>query len=131
MLENLIRAGTRDDDATGREAWIRRHRLEPLVYGVEVDSLPFRPDFISECRAAYINMSGRAVRFRSEADRLVNVLSQSGIPSVAWRGVFHGDALYGDPGLRYCTDIDLIVTPEQRVTHWIVYFGMDTSFATG
>lgn len=116
IMEHLLRIGTRDGDEAGREMWIRHHRLEPLIYGVEIHSPSFRPEFIDECRQAYINMSGRAVRFRAESKRLVDVLAASGISSVAWRGVIYGEELYGDPGLRYCTDVDLMVAPELRGT---------------
>jgi len=114
IIEQLILSGTRDDDESGREAWIRHHRLEPLIYGVELNSMSFRLEFIDECRKAYINMTGRAVLFCSESKRLVEVLAASGLSSIAWRGVIYGDELYGDPGLRYCTDVDLMVAPEHR-----------------
>ena len=114
ILARLIRRGTTGADPADREAWIRRHRLEPLVYGVEIDDLLMQPEFLAECRQAYLNMTGRAVTFLRESQRLVEVLHRACIPSVAWRGVVHGEELYGDPGLRYCTDIDVIVEPAHR-----------------
>jgi hypothetical protein len=96
------------------ETWIRRHRLEPLIYGVELPQWKFDEVFMDECRHAYFNMIGRANLFTRESEKLVELLSSKGIRSYAWRGVIHGQSLYGDPALRYCTDIDLMVAPAAK-----------------
>jgi hypothetical protein len=106
-----LRRATAGLTVAEREAWLVRHRLEPLVYGVEELGLDVSPAFLAACHQAYCNMAARAVRFRAEIDRMCAGLRAAGIPVLAWRGVVAGETLYGDPGLRYCTDIDLLVAP--------------------
>lgn len=104
-------------DATGgsdMEHWVRVHRLESLVYGVELDAFSWREEFLDECRRAYMNMIGRSRRFMSETDRLLATLEAAGVEGYAWRGAVHGEKYYGDPALRYFTDIDLMVHPVDK-----------------
>ncbi|HMP90649.1 MAG TPA: nucleotidyltransferase family protein [Kiritimatiellia bacterium] len=100
-------ASTRDP--TAFQEWVRRQRLEPLFYGVEFDGITFNASFLDECRTAYFNMIGHARKFTIETERLNELLAAAGISAYAWRGVVHGNELYGDPALRYFADIDLMV----------------------
>lgn len=45
--------------------------------------------------------------------RAIAMLGDAGIRSVALKGPLMGEALYGDPGRRPSSDIDLLVPPEQ------------------
>ncbi len=45
--------------------------------------------------------------------RAIAMLADAGIRSIALKGPFLGEALYGDPGRRPSSDIDLLVPPEQ------------------
>jgi hypothetical protein len=45
--------------------------------------------------------------------RAITMLGDAGIRSVALKGPLMGEALYGDPGRRPSSDIDLLVSPEQ------------------
>jgi hypothetical protein len=48
--------------------------------------------------------------------RAIAMLADAGIPSVALKGPLLGEAIYGDPGRRPSSDIDLLVSPEQLQT---------------
>jgi hypothetical protein len=45
--------------------------------------------------------------------RVIAMLADAGIRSTALKGPFLGEAIYGDPGRRLSSDIDLLVAPEQ------------------
>jgi hypothetical protein len=44
-----------------------------------------------------------------ELVRVLKLLSESGIPAIPLKGVALAQALYGDPGMRTCVDIDILV----------------------
>lgn len=48
--------------------------------------------------------------------RAIAALADAGVRSVALKGPFLGEAIYGDPGRRPSGDIDLLVSPEQLQT---------------
>jgi hypothetical protein len=48
--------------------------------------------------------------------RAIAMLADAGIRSVALKGPLLGEAIYGDPGRRPSSDIDLLVPPEQLQT---------------
>jgi Uncharacterised nucleotidyltransferase len=45
--------------------------------------------------------------------RITAMLAQAGIRSTALKGPLFGEAIYGDPGRRLSSDIDLLVSPDQ------------------
>jgi hypothetical protein len=45
--------------------------------------------------------------------RIMAMLAEVGIPSTALKGPLMGEAIYGEPGRRRSSDIDLLVPPEQ------------------
>jgi hypothetical protein len=95
--------------APAAEDWIRRHRLEPLVFGVPVEGVHWRDAFLDACRMSYARMAARAEQHRVAGLAVTGWLAHAGIPSLVWRGVEAGAVLYGDPALRYATDIDVMV----------------------
>jgi hypothetical protein len=48
--------------------------------------------------------------------RISAMLAEAGIRSTALKGPLFGEAIYGDPGRRLSSDIDLLVSPEQLQT---------------
>ncbi len=92
------------------DEWAREKRLGPVIYGVggAVDEY-FTPAFLEECRQSYFNMIGRSHFFLREANRVTARLRAYHIESLAWRGSVHGRDLYGDAGVRYGTDLDILV----------------------
>jgi Uncharacterised nucleotidyltransferase len=48
--------------------------------------------------------------------RAIAMLADAGIRSIALKGPLLGEAIYGDPGRRPSSDIDLLVAPEQLQT---------------
>lgn len=91
------------------EDFIRRHRLEPLVFGCPVEGFPWRESFLDACRLSYARMAARAEQHRVAGRTVTGWLAGQGIASFVWRGVAAGAELYGDPALRYATDIDVMV----------------------
>jgi Uncharacterised nucleotidyltransferase len=55
----------------------------------------------------------RAVFLLLVCQRMMSELRDAGIPSVPLKGPSLGEAIYGDPGRRLSSDIDLLVAPEQ------------------
>jgi hypothetical protein len=45
--------------------------------------------------------------------RVLSMLAQAGIPAAPLKGPLFGETVYGDPGRRPSSDIDLLVSPEQ------------------
>ena len=110
ILQGLVRqvASCPPDIA---ESWVRRHRLEPLVYGIPVEGVSWRDAFMESCRESYARMAARAEQYRIAGASVVQWLAEGGVPAFIWRGVEAGAALYGDPAVRYATDIDVMVRP--------------------
>ena len=48
--------------------------------------------------------------------RAIAMLADAGVRSIALKGPLFGEAVYGDPGRRPSSDIDLLVSPEQLRT---------------
>jgi hypothetical protein len=59
-------------------------------------------------RLSKIN-SFRNMLLTEELVRVLGVLSEAGIPAIPLKGVALAQALYGDPSLRTCVDIDILV----------------------
>jgi len=56
--------------------------------------------------------------------RLMAALADAGIRSTTLKGPLLGEAIYGDPGRRLSSDIDLLVSPEQLQTAVEVVHGL-------
>jgi hypothetical protein len=92
------------------------HDLSPLLYR-NLLTLDF-PGVPAEARTALdrvyrINIV-RNLLLGRELTRLLQAFSAAEIPVVPLKGVTLAEALYGDPALRICTDIDILV-PRQIV----------------
>jgi hypothetical protein len=55
----------------------------------------------------------RGLYLQLVCQRLLAMLADAGIPSAALKGPQLSEAIYGDPGRRVSSDIDLLVPPEQ------------------
>jgi Uncharacterised nucleotidyltransferase len=63
--------------------------------------------------------------------RAIAMLADAGIRSSALKGPLLGEAIYGDPGRRSSSDIDLLVSPEQLQTAAEVVRGLGYGAPTG
>jgi len=114
ILAALIQSARGVDQSLDLESWIRTHRLEPMVYGVEVPGLTVSETFMAECRQSYLNMIKRSQLFLGESTRLIQLLADAGVPGFTWRGVDYGQRYYGDMASRYFADLDVMIPPEKR-----------------
>jgi hypothetical protein len=93
----------------------RRHEVVPLVHK-NFEHLGF-PGVPSEAREA-LEAGRRTVAARSallarELARVMRILADAGVPAIPMKGVLLAEILYGDPGLRDCSDMDVLV-PRDR-----------------
>lgn len=63
----------------------------------------------AELRHAFGTNALRNSLLARELARLLAVLDEAGIPAIPLKGVALAEALYGDSGLRVCSDIDILV----------------------
>ncbi len=96
------------------------HNVAPLVYrGLRaldrVEALPERAGRLRDrCHALYIqNVAGNA-RLFAELERVLGPLRRAGIPVILLKGAAMTRSLFGDIGLRYMRDLDLLVPPDAR-----------------
>jgi Uncharacterised nucleotidyltransferase len=90
----------------------RAQSLLPLVAARLQEAAPgLVPDVVRE-RAAGITQETRhwGVAVEVVTERLAAALERSGIPAIALKGPIMARELYGDPGLRVTSDIDLLVS---------------------
>jgi hypothetical protein len=93
---------------------IQRHRIGPLLQAGALDR-PVTTDSDANKRlgrhvAANAERTALAVLVQR---RLVHRLSMSGIPALIFKGTALAQRLYGNPALRHCGDIDVLVPPER------------------
>lgn len=93
----------------------RRHEVVPLVHR-NLERLGFS-GVLCEAREA-LEAGRRAVAARNalfarELAHAMRILADAGVPAIPMKGVLLADTLYGDPSLRDCSDMDVLV-PRDR-----------------
>jgi hypothetical protein len=65
-----------------------------------------------------------------ELARILRLLDDAGIPVMPLKGIALGESLYGDPALRVCADIDVLVPPRHATEafHLVVSSGYQPEF---
>lgn len=97
-----------------------RHRVSPLVYrGLRalggVVALPEAAVRLRDrCRAVYVQTVARNTLIFAELARVLPPLHRAGIPVILLKGAAVTGALFGDIGLRYMGDVDLLVPLDAR-----------------
>lgn len=89
------------------------HDVYPLVYR-NLRQLDFSavPQMVqTELKRAYLVNALRNQLLAEDLARLLDLLSDAGIPVIPLKGVALAESLYGDQDARVCTDIDLLVPP--------------------
>src|SRR5439155_10711561 len=91
----------------------RTHEVLPLLYR-NLQALGFAgvPEPVrAELADAYGNNAIRNVLLAKELARVLSLLGEAGVPVMPVKGTALAESLYGDPALRVCADIDILVPP--------------------
>jgi len=106
---------------------VKAYQTLPLFYhNLQRLGLPGVPDSTCwELARVVTTHQLRCEILAQELIRLLRLLSRAGIPTIPLKGVTLALELYGDPALRVCSDIDLLVPPDSaaRVIDLIVASG--------
>ena len=91
------------------------HEVDPLVCR-SLQRLGARgiPDEARDAlEATWRSTAARNTLLARELARVLHLLAGAGVPAIPLKGVALAETLYGDPGLRTCSDIDVLV-PRDR-----------------
>jgi len=128
--ELLLRCARVEPDSAGKEqieAWCRAgidwKALRKLAQGHQLSALLFRsldrtcPDLVPEeqlgrMRSRFQASVAHSLQLSHYLAEIVGLLEDSGIPAVALKGPALAVQAYGDPALRACRDLDLLVPRE-------------------
>jgi hypothetical protein len=105
-----LEAGLRYDVLLERA---RTHGLIPLVYH-RLRALDFRgilPPARRELTDTFAINAIRNVLLTQELVRVLAQLGAAGVPVIPLKGIALAESLYGDPALRTCADLDILVQP--------------------
>jgi hypothetical protein len=93
------------------------HEVYPLLYrSLRELGFPGVPEPVqTELKGLYLANALRNQLLADELARLLGLLGEAGIRVVPLKGVPLAQSLYGDPGARVCSDIDILVPPEDVV----------------
>ena len=108
----------------------RRHRMIPWVYRC-LRACPDEEAIPSKVREQFRHLTQqiamRSLLLTGELLRVLDVMRVDGIRAVPFKGPVLGALCYGDPSLRECDDIDLLVPTEEvwRATELLQAHGYD------
>jgi hypothetical protein len=92
----------------------RTHGLVPLLYH-RLGALDFRgvpPPVRRELTDAFGVNAIRNILLSQELVRVLTRLGGAGVPVIPLKGVTLAESFYGDPALRTCADLDILVHPK-------------------
>ena len=90
------------------------HGLLPLLYH-RLCALEFRgvpPPFRRKLTDTFGVNAIRNVLLAQEFERVLAQLGAAGVPIIPLKGIPLAESLYGDPALRVCADLDVLVRPQ-------------------
>jgi hypothetical protein len=95
----------------------REYELAPLVYaGLRTLGFPGVPDPVhSEWTRIFRFNAIRNELLARELARILRLLGDAGIPVMPLKGVALAESLYDDPALRVCSDIDVLLSPQNAI----------------
>ena len=104
-----LMAGRLDWDALRRRS--EEHQVLPLIYrslrALEFQGVPVEVQ--AKLKADFRQNAVRNMLFVAELARLLRLLGEAGIRVMPLKGVTLAESLYGDPAMRVCSDIDILV----------------------
>jgi len=92
------------------------------------------PPVLAQLRQEQANVRAYNFFLIQELGRLTEGMKERGINTLAWKGPALAAAVYGEPGLRPCADLDLMVQPAQMDAAVVLLEGMgyrEMAVATG
>lgn len=102
-------------DACFRRA--EEHQVLPLIYrslgALEFQGVP--PEVQAKLKASFKENAVRNMLFVTELGRLLRLLGEAGVRVIPLKGVTLADSLYGDPAMRACSDIDILVPADDAL----------------
>jgi hypothetical protein len=104
------------------------HGVAPLIsHNLANNGLASQiPQFcLEQLNRIYYGTLYRNVIFSNELAKVLSVFSQNGISSIVLKGTILAEQLYGNPGLRTVTDLDILVKSEElsRVSSLLLEIG--------
>jgi hypothetical protein len=110
----------------------RRYEIFPLVYaGLHTLGFPGVPEAVrSQWTGTFRFNALRNELLAIELARVLRLLGDAGIPALPLKGVALGESLYGDPALRVCSDIDVLVPTKNlaEAFHLLLSSGYEAEF---
>jgi hypothetical protein len=102
-------------DARTYTAELAARGLLELIGSRAIELAPESADEVlrSRVREAVQQTRLRALALDAAQRRVVQALEEGGIPVLPLKGTVLADRVYGDPGLRPATDVDILVSPAQ------------------
>src|SRR5207247_6924279 len=97
---------------------VRAHEILPLLcWNLKRLGFPGVPPAVeAELADAYRNNALRNALLAKELSRVLAMLGEEGVPVMPLKGTPLAESLFGDPALRVCADIDILV-PTRYATH--------------
>jgi len=95
-----------------------RHGMSGLLYRRVVDlAYEAVPQAVLHAwRDRAVAAAQRSLRMQRQLLSVLDGLRQADVPALAYKGPALSQQLYGDPGLRHFTDLDLLVRPDDVAT---------------
>ncbi len=110
----------------------REYEVIPLLYaGLRTLGFPGVPDPVRSELAKLFRINGiRNELLARELARILRLFADAGVPVMPLKGVALAESLYGDPALRVCSDIDVLVPPRHAIEafHLVVSSGYQPEF---
>jgi hypothetical protein len=94
---------------------LRARKLLPLLGPRILELANHRAphEFVIAVRHALAEGRRQAALLQLVSQRAIGVLAEAGVRSTPIKGPYLGEAIYGDPGRRLSSDIDLLVAPDE------------------
>ena len=87
----------------------RHHGLASIFHKFTERRTDIPTEVASALKAIYGQNRARAIVLLGEAQRVMKILEDAGIPCMPLKGASLAEELYGDPALRPMTDVDILV----------------------
>jgi hypothetical protein len=93
------------------------HQVLPLIYrslrALEFQGVPLEVQ--AKIKEAFRLNAVRNMLFAAELGRLLRLLGEAGVSAIPLKGVTLAESLYGDPAMRACSDIDILVPADDAL----------------
>ena len=111
--ESIVKLAERSDLRAFTDV-LTRQRLLPLVGSrlVELAPMTTSGEFAESVSSATRQNQYLAILHEAVTLAMLRALAEAGISAIPLKGALLGEAIYGDPGLRFAMDIDLLVHPD-------------------